>query len=31
MATGSDLVKLGNKHLGETYKLGAFAVERRAR
>jgi putative peptidoglycan binding protein len=25
MDTGKDLVKLGNKHLGETYRLGAFA------
>ena len=25
MKTGNDLVKLGNKHLGETYLLGAFA------
>lgn len=31
MATGSDLVKLGNKHLGETYKLGAFAPKDNAR
>ncbi|WP_295636837.1 peptidoglycan-binding protein [uncultured Methylibium sp.] len=31
MATGSDLVKLGNRHLGETYKLGAFAPKDNAR